>query len=258
MLRLSKLLEKLNKHQGVDAVFIAGSYGINKATPHSDLDLIIILQKNDQNIRSLFTWIDGVFSDIFFFDIDDLNRISRKKVFTNGSMDAKMLSWLQKSDIVFDKSGKLTQLSKKRFQIRVSPDESFYFWQKINYNFVANKRYFGSRNKLYHQALELRLLYSVMELITGYLVLRNKPWEGEKVAVLYFKKHDPKFWRIFNRYVTSVTIEDKFKFYKQLVGLVFPKKGMLWSDNDSIFISQEEGSYKQQQILKRYWNKLAQ
>ena len=61
------IIEKLKTKDEVDAVFVTGSYGIAQEKSYSDIDLVIILRKNTNKLKSVYTWIDGVFADIFFF-----------------------------------------------------------------------------------------------------------------------------------------------------------------------------------------------
>ena len=182
---IAVIIEKLRRNRNVDAVFITGSAGIGKATKHSDIDLVIIIKKNPARIYALYTWIQGIFADIFFFTHADLQEIAGKKNTEANEINAIFVSWLEKADIKFDKSGKLTALRKKivtrehkKAYGNVGLEGRFSSWQKANYNFVQNMRYFGSSDPVYHEALELRLLYSTIELVTTYFSLRNIPWRG--------------------------------------------------------------------------------
>ena len=227
MTELDKIIEKLKSNDDVDAVFLTGSHGTQEAKAYSDIDLVIILKENKNNLYSLYRWIDGVFADIFFFDLIDLKRIRDCAGKYENPMDGAFMSWLKKADIKFDKSGSLSALKNKasgneEFPVPTKDKDSF--WQKINYNLVANKRYFESNDPLYLEALELRLLYSVIEAICGYVAFRDIPWRGEKEAVKYLKNNHPDFYNIFKSYSISNNLADKFRFYEQMVDLVFTDK----------------------------------
>ncbi len=239
---LKKIIEKLQAIEDVDSVFITGSYGIANPKPYSDIDLVIILKKNKNGIYSFYRWIDGVFADIFFFDLADLKRIKSKAEKLKNPMDSIFMAWLKKADIKFDKSRTLSNMkltADKNETAVVLIKEKQTFWQKINYNFVANKRYFDSNNELYREALELRLLYSVIELICGFLALRNVAWRGEKEAVLYLKSNHPDFYKLFQEYSKSATLETRFGLYEQMCRMTFTDDYKKWTENDEILIKED-------------------
>ncbi|MEK7116613.1 MAG: nucleotidyltransferase domain-containing protein [Patescibacteria group bacterium] len=239
---LDKIIEKLKSNNDVDAVFITGSHSNQEAKAYSDIDLVVILKENKNELYSLYRWIDGIFADIFFFDLTDLKRIENQIGKYENLMDSAFMSWLKKADIKFDKSGSLSELKNKangieEFLIPAKDKDSF--WQKINYNFVANKRYFESNDPLYLEALELRLLYSVIEVICGYIAFRDIPWRGEKEAVKYLKNNHIDFYNIFKSYSTSNNLADKFRFYEQIVNLTFTNEYKKWTDENEIIIKKD-------------------
>ena len=239
---LSEIIKKLELHPDVDAVFLTGSHGTKTPKPYSDIDLVIILKENKNSLHSLYRWIDGVFADIFFFDEADLKRISSTENIDWNSPDGYLVGWIQKADIYFDHSGIITSLKKKVIflqQTEVTKKDKQSYWQKINYNFVANKRYYESNDPLYHEALELRLLYSIIELICGYLALRNIPWRGEKSAIIYLKEQAPLIYSIFKKYTNTVSIEGRFKLYSDMVSTVFTDEYKQWTQSDQIVIKKD-------------------
>ncbi|NCS98841.1 hypothetical protein GW764_01505 [Candidatus Parcubacteria bacterium] len=105
-MHISDTVEKLQSKTEVVSVFITGSQGEDNK-PYSDIDIVVILNKNKNQIKSLYTWIDSKFADIFFFDLDDLQRIKNSEQVSANSMDAIFLTWLKKATIKFDKSGEI-------------------------------------------------------------------------------------------------------------------------------------------------------
>lgn len=242
MTELDKIIEKLKSNDDVDAVFLTGSHGTQEAKAYSDIDLVIILKENKNNLYSLYRWIDGIFADIFFFDLTDLKRIENCAGKYENPMDGAFMSWLKKADIKFDKSGNLSVLKNKTDESGeslVQTKDKDSFWQKINYNFVANKRYFESNDPLYLEALELRLLYSMIEVICGYVAFRDISWRGEKEAVKYLKNNHPDFYNIFKSYSTSNNLADKFRFYEQMLNLVFTDEYKKWTEKDEIILKKD-------------------
>ena len=118
------------------------------------------------------------------------------------------VEWLSKGKIEHDPDELLRAfkdgIREKPLMQKIPDSEKRDFWIKTNYNFIANSRYYRSGDELYHQALELRLLYSVSELISAYFSFRNVPWRGEKAAVEYFQYNDPEFFAAFDGYSKSL------------------------------------------------------
>lgn len=259
MKTLDGYITNLKNHDEVDAVFVTGSYGLKEQHQHSDLDLVIVLQENTHNIRSVFQWIDGVFSDIFFFDHADLERISKTDEFSGNSMDAIFLTWLSKAKIFFDKSGKLTELKNNvdNKKVSISTSEKDSVWQQINHNFINNTRYFHSNDPLYHEALEVRLQHSVVELLTGFVALNDMPWRGEKEAVQLIKERGSSFYAAYQTFLASADVTGRYNAYKEMFEHVAPPTYKPWLDTDVIVVPKDASiSEADKRVQSEYWDRL--
>ena len=259
-MNLLETIEKLKIKDEVDSVFITGSQG-DENKPYSDIDLVIILNQNTDKIKSIYTWIDNKFADIFFFDLNDLDRITNSKKIKANSMDAIFLAWLKKANIQFDKSGQVTDLKNTlpNFEsiINFSESDKAQSWQKINYNFVANKRYFESNDTVYHEALEIRLMYSIPELLLGYFEFRNIAWRGEKDALKFLKENDLEFYNLFLEYTKSQDISSRFNCYSKMVKKVFVSDYAIWITGQIIAESKDDKIDSKNQA-KEYWFRLSE
>ena len=253
---LAKLIEKIKSSPRVKGIFTAGTTA-SKLASSSDIDLIIILDKNSEGIKSVYTIIENRFADIFFFDLDFVKRLKNKNNVSSSSFEGMFLEWLINGKIEYDQEKLLTALKNKITENppaqKIADSEKRDFWIKTNYNFIANSRYFNSRDKLYRQALEFRLLYSVIELITAYFSFRNVPWRGEKAAIKYFEKNDKEFLSVFQKYSKSNTLEGKMKYYKKLFDKIFTGEYQKWGDNFVVSIS-NQNQYDEKLIS--FWNQL--
>lgn len=259
MTQLETIEKNLQNNENVDSVFLTGSYGVGQKNDYSDIDLVIVLKENEKKIKSLYTWIDEKFADVFFFDHADLKRIKNSKELSANDMDAIFISWIEKASILFDKTGRVTKLKSdlknNKNSINIPKNEKEQWWQKINYNFIANKRYFESNDPTYLEALDVRLLYSAIELITGYFGFRDIPWRGEKQAIVYLKDNDINFYKKFVEYSNSSNISDRFNLYSELVSLTLTSDFPLWTKED--IVSQfKDGSLDINSDLTNYWKKL--
>jgi len=253
---LEKLIERLKTSPRVRGIFSTGTTA-TKMNPSSDIDFVVVLDKNTENIKSVYTTIEGRFSDIFFFDIDFLDQLKDKKEVSATNFDGMFLEWLKNGKIEYDPESLLSDLKSKIEKTppvqKVADLEKRDFWIKTNYNFIANSRYYNSKDETYHKALELRLLYSVIELITAYFSFRGIPWRGEKSAIKYFEQNDQDFLAIFQKYSKSNTIDEKMKCYEQLFEQIFFGEYQKWNDDFVVAISNKN---QYDQNLNKFWDSL--
>lgn len=253
---LEQVINKLKFSSRVKGIFLTGTTG-SDLKPYSDYDLVVILDKNTEDIKSLYTNIDGRFSDIFFFDVAYLENLEKNNNYSSTSFQAMLLSWLLKGKIEYDPEEILEILKNKSQKLlstlNIFEDQKRNDWVQANYNFIANNRYFNSGDELYHKALNLRLLYSVIGLVTAYFSFRNMPWKGEKNAIKYFEENEINYINTFNLYNGSVNLDDKMKYYAQLFKLTLTSDYPEW-ENDFVIPGTNTKPYDQN--LVNFWNNL--
>jgi predicted nucleotidyltransferase len=253
---LQTTIHQLSLSPRVKGIFTTGSTATGLA-PSSDIDLVVILDDNREGIKSAYTMIEGKFADIFFFDLAFVKRCAKLNTIPANGFEGIFLTWLAKGRIEKDEREILTNLKttaqKKVKTLKISTEEKRDHWFKINYNYIANKRYFNSDNGLYHDALEFRLLYSVSELIVAYFVFRDIPWRGEKEAVMHLKKDDRNTYACFTKYFKSQTVNDRYMSYAKLFKRVLVSSDQQW---DKDFLVIVNSKHQIEESLTTFWNKL--
>lgn len=254
MTTLKEVTAQLEANPVVDAAFLTGSFAQGTSSPSSDMDLVVILKENDKQIRSVYAWIDGVFADIFFFDRANIVHVKNAEKIASASpeLESSFIAWLAKSKILFDKTGEVTNLKADPSLIEkygVLENEKTSIAQRINYNRVANKRYFLSNDPHYHEALALRLLYSVSELIVGYLTLRGISWEGEKFAIAYLKEESLDFYNSFQKFLNSKDLTGKYQAYETMCEKVFPPGSTWWTQENIIVVPKDDSKFGEVQTF---------
>ena len=220
---MDKVIEKLKSDPQVNAVFITGSVSVGHKKSYSDIDLVVILNENKDNLYCLYKYTEDIFTEVFFFDLNDLERMRSLKSIPSDNFDAIFIDWLKKSDIIFDKSGALVDLKSKLVDIElfnVSDKSKLGYWQRINHNYITDKRYFDSGEDLYLTALEVKLFYSMEQVICSYFAFRDLPWRGEKNAVLYLRENDKDFYELFEKYIKSSKVDERFRTYSDMFCMV--------------------------------------
>ncbi len=102
-----------------------------------------------------------------------------------------------------------------------------------------------SSDELYHAALEIRLLYSIVEALVGYFAMRDINWEGEKNAVLYLRKNDPTYLKAFESSCREASLPNRFVYYRQLAESSFFGKYMKWNRDVAVSVDGEFGAFWQ-------------
>ena len=232
--KFEEIISRLERNDNVDASLSFGSTASQTRTASSDYDLVIIVKNKPEKLESMFASIGGVPADIFFFTTAEIESILGKKAINDGP-ETWLLKWLETGNIYFDRSGALTRLQGSRRDIRKTDNEPLAktYEYKVNYNLLTNTRYFESGDELYQAALEIRLLYSLAEALVGYFAMRGIYWEGEKNAIMFLRKNDPAYLKLFETVCREVTLSDKFALYQRLAESSFFGKYKKW-DKDVV------------------------
>ncbi len=240
---LQEIINTLSKNNNVDALLLCGSTATETQTKSSDYDLVLVVKEKPEKLLSLFTYINAMPADIFFYSLTDIKNIILNKQVKEGG-ETWLMHWLLKGKISFDKSGDLTKLQSIISEIQFPPDifagASAY---KINYNLINNTRYFESNDPLYHLSLEIRLLYSITETLVGYFSMRHIYWEGEKKAIQYLENNDSEYLSIFQKTIRASNLQDKFATYRDLVEKSFTSEYPKWDKNVVVSIEGDFGSF---------------
>jgi len=109
---LSNLIEKLKSSPRVKGIFSTGTTA-TKMNPSSDIDFVVVLDKNTEEIKSVYTTIENRFSDVFFFDIEFLNQLENKTEVSANNFDGVFLEWLMSGKIEHDPENLLVTLKNK-------------------------------------------------------------------------------------------------------------------------------------------------
>ncbi len=261
--KLDQAIEKIRDKENVDAAFLTGSFSAG-LKPHSDIDLMIVLYENSEQLKMLATRIADIPADVLFFDHEDLERVMKAESLPADQKDARLVFWLNKAVVKFDKSGLLSETVKQiedlKNKVFITQQEKERTWWKMNYDHLNNKRYFNSDDAYNHQALKLRFFSNgISDVVNGYFILRGsleKPdLKGEKAALAYLKDYDPEFYRLLWDHIEVTELASKFQTYVQLADLAFTEKYPIWSE-DRAEILMKDLSVNKERALVQYWHEL--
>lgn len=260
MQSLKNLIENLKNKVEVDAVLVAGSRSLGEEKEYSDIDLAVIFKENKEKLFSIFQFIDDKPTDIFFYDVDLLQKLLSDDVIPANTMDGVLISWLLKGNILFDKSGTLTSLKDKYSELEKKlevPQIEISKWESlINSGYIVNKRYFESGDPEYHELLEIKFLQDLYHIFMGYFEFRNIPWRGEKQMLRYLKEKDSEFYNLYLSCLKAPSTKEKFEIYSELVKKVFYGNYGLWDKNIINPFIKGPLSEEEKSRLVEYWKNL--
>ena len=224
MSELDVLIATLKSKPEVDSVFVTGSVSRGEATESSDLDLVVVLSANPTGIRSAYQYIDGTFSDIFFFTTSEVEEILAFDIVDANDLRGMLVSWVQQGTIHFDTSGTVTRLATvaETIELKVSESEKDNKIHTISYDSLRCERYFRSDNTNKQAALELMLPSAVLGLVVAFLTLRDEPWRGEKEAMKYIKEQDKVFFDLYTSFINSTSLNARMQAYRDMISRTLP------------------------------------
>jgi hypothetical protein len=262
-LSLDAVVERLQRHPDVDGLVLIGSAKSNRFDGASDYDLLIVLTQMAIQTRVGVTYVDHRLCDLLFATREEVDAMLVSELPFNGeSWMGRIARWCQTGSILFDRSGRLTQLKQKVTAGEwIGPAEElarYQIWFSINYNFWQTRRMSQSHDPVYQLAVQMRLLYSLSDLLGGYFTLRQLLWPGEKGAIHYLTEHDPHFLALFTESLQESNLDHLLALYEQLVLLAIAPYGERWAEEATVFQLDEPTSAlpSEAQRLLNWWQSL--
>ncbi len=234
VLTLEQVVERLALHELVEGVVIIGSRAIDAIAPWSDYDILLVLRTLPSPLDVAYTSVGGRMADVIFVDVETIGRIGREGVpIPVEGPDGSLARWLKAGQVVFDRDGHIERARHAVLSTNWSEPAryaaKYAAWFSINYNLNHNKRMAAAEDPVYLLALDLRLLYSIFDLLTGYLRFRDIPWQGEKEAIRLLAAHDPEFLDTLHACLAEANRDRKVSLYEELAGRTVEPFARLWS-----------------------------
>lgn len=232
---LDDVVRRLGTHPDVEGVALGGSGQDSPLTDPSDIDLLIVVVEKWSNLRVGVTWIAGRMGDLLFATASEIESVSDadRALDVNGWV-RRVAAFLASARILVDQGGRLVRAQRAAQQW---PEESpspfggdaYRAWHKINYDRQHNRRMLASDDPDYVTALDVRLLYGLGDVLTGYFAIRSLHWEGEKAAIRCLREHDPAFLELFRQCLAERDRHARLALYEQLCREATAPAGGLWA-----------------------------
>jgi hypothetical protein len=231
-LTLETTVSRLAACPAVDGVLLTGSTANLGLTVTSDYDLLIVLD-DPLPLHVGLGHLEGRLADLAFTSIDLLDRMVADPDGTAGLPLAwPIVRWLTNGTIAYDRDRRLAraQAAAQDGALRLPPDQHAIYsvWFRANYNVRHARRLLASSDPAVLLALDLRLLYSLYDLVPAYFILQDLPWVGEKVAVRHWQTRDPEFRALLEAALAAPDRRQKVALYEELAARALQPAGGLW------------------------------
>lgn len=233
VLTLDTLVAHLARQAAVSGILFMGTTGTAALTPTSDYDLLLVFDALPVPLRLVTTWVDDRFTEIYCTTTQAVERVAADPAsFVDGSDECILLTWLREGRIVHDRDQILTTAQPCARQesrpVMRSATDIAEARRGISYNVAQLHRYLASDDPVSQVVVDLRLLYSLFEVVFHYFPVRHLPWRGEKTAVRYWQEHDPDYLALLNPYLAEGDRRRKAKLYEDLARRTLAPVGGLW------------------------------
>jgi hypothetical protein len=226
-------LERLAGHQAIVGLLLIGSGAAETMTEWSDIDLLVVFDRLPAPFRVVNTWVDDRLTEVYCITRQALDRITTAEAWPSASEEGVVVAWLRLGRIVLDRDGELAaarDVARSTIRLMEATDEQVYHaWVKIGYNVAQMKRYLAMGDDIANLTVDMRLLYSLSEVMTSYFVVRRLPWQGEKAAIRYWMEHDPVFLEMFQACLAELDRQRKVGLYEEVARLAVEPVGALWT-----------------------------
>lgn len=237
-LDLEDLVARLSRREAVDGIVFVGSTGTDAFKASSDYDVLVVLNRPALPLLVGLTTVDGRLTDLLFATVPEVEQLLAGARPTADAWPARLARWAATGRIVFDRSGRLQRLHQLLADTPLATElagGSHETWFSLNYDLAQNRRLSGSSDPVDGTALQLRLLYAVKELVTGYFRLRAMEWLGEKAAVRYLAEHDPGYLATLRTCLDETAPERRMALYETLAERTLGPVGGVWKPGETNF-----------------------
>ncbi len=217
----------LQKHNRYEAALIFGSLARGGANENSDVDCIVIT-KEDTDKSILHPYIAGIKLDISYSSYTQLEDEFNKT--TNKSGREPMIAGCI---IVFDKTGRLTELMKRINRVRPMR------WTKA---MEAEQRFnmYHANNKVVRNleqdkiAATYSMNMGIDELLKVHYLINRRWWLSNKKLFDDLKSWDKKMYELLKAFLVASTVDEKYKYWDKIYKYVHGQIGGIKPLDDSI------------------------
>ena len=257
------LVEHLKTSPRVDGLMLLGSTGQSTLNAFSDRDLLIVLDECDLKITNGAVFCDDVLVDLVFTtrqQVEDLIA-AEPGLLSLSESRASFFNWVPSGAIALDRGGCLARLRDalgRRSSPKLTEGESIKRVDRALYNLAQTRRMSRSPDSVYQQAVDLRMLYQLADLMVDYFNLRGLPWRGEKEAIRYWQSFDAGYLDLFMRCYWERRRPERVSLYAELVKATIEPVDFQWDTDGPNFVLSPPKDMTRENLerAQRFWQSL--
>ena len=263
-MNFESLVERLKESPRVDGLMLLGSTGQSTLNPFSDRDLLIVLDECDVAITNGAVFCGEVLVDLVLAtrqQVEDLIAAEPGSISLSDPR-ASFFNWVPSSTIVLDRCGRLESLRSALRRHEPGPKltegESVKRADRALYNLAQTRRMSASPDPVYEQAVDLRMLYQLSDLMVDYFNFRGLPWRGEKEAIRYWQSRDSDYLDLFMRCYWERRRAERVRLYAKLVNATIEPVDFLWDADGPNFVLSPPKDMTRENLesARRFWQSL--
>ena len=236
------LVERLTENHNVDGLLFLGSTGQSDLNAYSDRDLLIVVDECDPMITNGTVFCDDILIDLVIVTRQAVEDLIAAELGSTSLSDSRTIyfNWVLSGIIALDRCGCLGRLrntlERSESRPKLPEGESVSRSNHALYNLAQTRRMSGSPDSVYQQAVDLRMLYQLSDLMVDYFNLRELPWRGEKEAIRYWRSFDPGYIDLFMRCYWDRDRVQRVRLYAKLVSATIEPVGFQWDNDGANFV----------------------
>jgi len=234
-LTLDQFIDRLRRRAEIDGLIIMGSAAAGAPGPHSDYDLLLVLETLPAPLSVGLTWLDGRLTDLIFVTTAELDRLlsGGPLAVPADGLTGRLITWLRDGRIALDRTGRLaaiqTALQTDGWKRAPVWGEQYRTWFSLNYDLAQTRRLAANPDPAAQAVVDLRLSFGLSNVWFAYFQLRGLPLFGKRAAE-HLAEHDPEFLSLFQRCAGEPDRLKRLGLYAELVERATAPLGGVWAE----------------------------
>lgn len=206
-----KKIKELQKEDRYQAAYIFGSLVRGEQTKDSDLDVMVVVDKENDCNEINHPIINGIKLDISFRSIEQIKKMNEDVV-----KKGERLPMIAESIILFDKIGELTNLRKKYKNIKRKKATKKDF-QQIHFMLyhADNKAKRNLKDDKYTALLALSI--NLNDILKFHYYINGKWWYSNKRLLSDLRIWDPTMAKLVEKFVITNDVGKKYKVWSKIL-----------------------------------------
>jgi len=260
---LDEFTKRLRRHAEVDGLIVLGSGGRGALGPHSDYDLLLVLETLPAPLSVGLTWLDGRLTDLIFVTTAELDRLlsGGPVAVPADGLAGRRIAWLRDGRIALDRTGRLaaiqTALQTEGWTRGPVWGEQYRTWFGLNYDLAQTRRLAANPDPAAQAVVDVRLAFGLSNVWFAYFQLRGLPLFGKRAAE-HLAEHDPEFLALFQRCAGEPDRMKRLALYAELVARTTAPLGGVWAEDTTALQFQAEADIEPAtvQAALAWWEEL--